>query len=162
MTHCHSWPDGKTRCPNPAYGHLYADDGKRVPGGGTCCDCATEVITGLAEIDHTWTYRPGGLYDGHALIAADSGAPIIHKPAAGWAGFIGRVPVACSEPMGIIAKRSSYDSAVYCTACFPPGVPSVGGRLGSIKQPADAADTTEPLTIESLRRLSDHIMREND
>ena len=120
MGHCHSWPDGKTRCQNPAYGHLYDGDGKRLPGGGACHACANEVISGVAKIGQTWTYRPGGLYAGHALIAADKGAPIIHRPAPGWAGFIGRVPVACSEPMGIIAKRSPGDSAVYCTACFPP------------------------------------------
>ena len=120
-------PDGKTRCSNPAYGHLYADDGKRVPGNGSCCDCANEVITGLAKIGKTWTYRPGGLYDGHALIAADHDAPIIHLPGPGWAGFIGRVPVACSEPMGIIAKRSPNDSAIYCTECFPPATPDGQG-----------------------------------
>ena len=120
MTHCDSWPDGVHRCENEAYGHLYASDGKRIPGGGTCPNCATEVITELTKIGETWTYRAGGLYSGHVLIAADKGAPIIHKPAAGWAGFIGRVPVACSEPMGLITKWSPHDSDIYCTECFPP------------------------------------------
>ncbi len=64
--HCSHYPDGKTRCTNPATVMLIDDIGDNAPGSKSCEKCAQETIDEYAvKLGLHWTTEPLELFHVH-------------------------------------------------------------------------------------------------
>jgi hypothetical protein len=70
-TTCQNWTESGGRCRNEAEVMLYAPDGRKVPGGWECSDCASRVINEYRDkLGEEWFALPLDT-SGNPVLSAD-------------------------------------------------------------------------------------------